>query len=803
MVADSFVLTALFQTPLGRLMYYLLTLVCLEAGWGMCYNEWRKRGSREYRNIVLALSVLLISRALALITDLMGAGAGNGLMGASQTLLDMIALVLLCWAFQFSVGDATSWRLYLSVNLVGIGLLYLLHAFSAGLWRGAVPLALWQERVWLLWQSVLCALAAALILRRRHPETVLQGLAFVLLAVGRLGPAFLPAAGLRPLSDLIAFPLLLISLYQDITGQLHSLAQEFQAISEPASRQMRQLMFSLESARMTAGDLDLRSLLPRLTESVTLALSADHSAIFVAEEAEEKLGWDASPSPDGPIVLRLGSVYDPLQPALPPGRTLALGEAPIFTHILETRQLAHLKPAGDGAALASLALLLRKPQVGDVLVQPLVMFNNVMGILVAAHQPGRPAFDEADERLCEGMASPIAAALSNARMVQSLKLQARQLANLLEVQQIENSKTRAMLESIADGVIVCDAARQIMLTNQAAARLLGVAREALLEENMAQLQRRLGCELRSDSAGALLAFQSDPLGAEGRVLRGSVAPVGSDDGRRIGSVIVFRDVTNELRAEQAKREFLATVSHELRTPLTSIKGYSELMAGGMAGDLPAPLKRFLRMIAGNADKMAHLVDNILYVSEAERGSIPLNRRPADILELIQDAVNLAAPAFAERNITVEVKVESDMPAMDVDPARLRQVLDNLLQNAWKYTPAGGRVWVSARAYAGDELLTDNASDREQDYLLIAVRDTGVGIKPEDQQRIFERFYRSPNPLSLEAGGTGIGLTIVKSLVEAHGGRVWVDSAENAGSTFSILLPVTCNRPVLALASRAA
>ncbi len=800
---DTFALTALFQTSLGRLMYYLLALICLEAGWGMCYAEWRGRGKREYFNILLAFSALLISRALAVVTDLMGAGAGNGLLGASQMLLDMAALVLLCWAFQFTLGDALPLRLYLSINLSGIGLLYLLHTVSAGLWRGAVPLAPWQERVWLLWQCVLCLLAAVLILRRRHAETVLQGLAFVLLALGRLGPALLPIAGLRPLSDLIAFPLLTIALYQNITGELSSMAQEFQAISEPASRQMRQLMFSLEAARLAASQLELRALLPRLTETVALALGADHCALFVVEEAEEPLGWDAAPTPDEAIFLRLGSIYDPLQPAPPPARAFPVAEAPLFARILETRQLTHLTPADHATALLAWGPALRKTHVGDLLAQPLIMHRNVMGVLIVSHQPDKATFDDVDERLCEGMAGPIAAALSNARMVRSLKSQARQLANLLEVQQIENSKTRAMLESIADGVIVCDAARQIMLTNQAASRLLGVTRETLLEEDMAQLSRRLGRDLQPELAAEQLGFQSDPLGAEGRVLRGSIALVQAEDGRHIGSVIVFRDVTNELRAEQAKSEFLATVSHELRTPLTSIKGYSELLAGGMAGDLPAPLKRFLRMIATNADKMAHQVDNILYVSEAEHGTIPLNRRPADIQELVQDAVKMAAPLFSERNITCETQVEPDLPSMEVDPARLRQVIDNLLQNAGKYTPAGGRVWVSARLYAKDEVLTDETAGQEMDYLLITVRDTGVGVRPEDHQRIFERFYRSPNPLSVEAGGAGIGLTIVKSLVEAHGGRVWVDSIENEGSAFSVLLPARRGERRLALQRRAA
>jgi PAS domain S-box-containing protein len=352
-------------------------------------------------------------------------------------------------------------------------------------------------------------------------------------------------------------------------------------------------------------------------------------------------------------------------------------------------------------------------------------------------------------------------------------------------------------------VVVSDVAQQIMMINRAAVRLLGLESDTLLSETVSQLENRLGAELKLGAGGDGFTFQSNPLGADGRIVRGSVAPVQLPSGRGIGTVIVFRDVTSELRAEQAKSDFLATVSHELRTPLTSIKGYSELLAGGMAGDLPGPMKRFLRMIATNADRMAHLVDNILYVSEAERGVIPINPRAVELSEVVEEAVKAAAPAFAERDITCEVQLEPELPLMDVDPPRLRQVLDNILQNACKYTPAGGHVWLTARRCPQAGSAPSRSVEEGRDYVLIAVRDTGVGIRPEDRERIFERFYRSPNPLMVEAGGTGIGLTIVKSLVEAHGGRVWVDSAENVGSTFSILLPIQKEAPRAALRSRAA
>ena len=802
MTPEPFALGTFFSGALGKLLYYVLTLVTVEAGWGMCLAEWWQRRKRDYLYILLAFSVVLASRGLALAADLLGwrNGPPAGVTAASLAVIDTAAIICLCWAFQAALLSAAWSRLYLGANLAAAGLFHIALSVTALAASGALRLPPAAERAWLIWQGMLCALTVLLIARRLNAETLAQALAFLSLAAGRLALGIFGVAGADRLGDLLAFPLLAISLYQSITSELTSMATEFQAISEPASRRTRQLMFSLESARFAVSTLDLATLLPGLTENVALALNADGCVIFLAEEPDKAL--PPVPIPDSlppeaaemlqqmmaPPPLRVAAVYDPLgSKAMLASRPIPLEEMPAASQVMRERRQMHITAQDHPEQVAQLTPLFGRVQLGDVLLQPLTLREDLIGMVVVANRLEKPAFGVVEAKLCEGMAGQIASAISNARMYENLQRQARQLANLLEVQQIETSQTKAILESIADGVVVCDVTRHITLINQAAATLLGISQDALLGQPIAELERRLGSPLVAGGGAGKSEFQSIPLGEEGRVLRGSVAPVLSQQGRHIGNVTVFRDVTSELKAEEAKSNFLATVSHELRTPLTSIKGYSELLSGGMAGDLPSSIRRFLRMIAANADRMAYLVDNILYVSEAERGVIPIHPRATDVSAILREAVEAAGPSFSERNLACELQVEDNLPELMADPQRLRQVLDNLLQNAWKFTPAGGHVWVRAERC---RILSANGGSRglEEEFVLISVRDTGVGIPPEDHERVFERFYRSPNPLSVEAGGTGIGLTIVKSLVEAHGGRVWVDSAVNAGSTFHVLLP---------------
>jgi PAS domain S-box-containing protein len=289
----------------------------------------------------------------------------------------------------------------------------------------------------------------------------------------------------------------------------------------------------------------------------------------------------------------------------------------------------------------------------------------------------------------------------------------------------------------------------------------------------------------------------------------TVSPIRDDSGRVTGAAVIARDITHLKRqqsqleallakervaraeaegaqqalAEQNERlreldrlkdEFIALVSHELRTPLTSIHGYLELLIDGGAGDLSAEQERFLTVVQRNSKRLMQLVGDLLFMAQVEAGKLELDLEEVDLRELVGDSIEAARPIAAERQIEVVAKV-GKTPSMLGDRSRLSQVLDNLISNALKFTPASGRVSVKVKV-AGDEAVVE-------------IADTGVGIPSGEQDRLFERFFRSSNVTEQAIPGTGLGLTIAKTIVERHEGTISIESVEGEGTTVRVRLPV--------------
>ena len=279
----------------------------------------------------------------------------------------------------------------------------------------------------------------------------------------------------------------------------------------------------------------------------------------------------------------------------------------------------------------------------------------------------------------------------------------------------------------------------------------------------------------SASASAVPKAFKTNLEIDDRVIHAHLSPVLAQRSDFLGVVTVLRDITKEVEADRTKSEFVSNVSHELRTPMTAIKGYTDLLYTRAVGPINGEQERFLAIIKNNADRLTALINDLLDISRVDTGRVRFVPQPLHIGDVIADVVKaLAGQAQAKRQ-ELRYEVVAGLPELMGDRDRLNQVLTNLVSNASRYTPEGGEIEVLAYPVEG--------------AVRVDVRDTGIGISPEDLGRIFERFYRADHPLVQEAGGSGLGLSIAKMFVEMHGGRLWVESELGKGSAFTLVLPM--------------
>ena len=418
--------------------------------------------------------------------------------------------------------------------------------------------------------------------------------------------------------------------------------------------------------------------------------------------------------------------------------------------------------------------------------------GDILGVLTLGHTtPGH--FSEDHLQLVTAAASQVAIAVNNSDLYAFITDQAERLGSMLQAQQAEGAKNSAILESIADGVLVLNHNGRVLLANPAAEEMLGFSAMAIQGEHFrhmlglgeTSMHRDLVQGLYTHLRQRLEMAEKEPdrlhtsgirLKAESKVLAVNFAPLIIELGGVPGLVAALRDVSREAEVERMKNEFISTVSHELRTPMTSIKGYTDLLFLGMAGGLSDAQRDFLQIIKSNADRLTALVNDILDISRIETGRLRLNIEALDLSQIISQVVLALQEQYREAQVELQWQEPSDLPMVRGDAARITQVLNNLLANACHYTPAGGRVVVSL--------------EREAGFLRTDVRDTGIGIAPEDLPRIFDRFYRVDHPLVQEASGTGLGLSIVKMFVELLGGETRVESKLGEGSVFGFTLPLT-------------
>ena len=340
---------------------------------------------------------------------------------------------------------------------------------------------------------------------------------------------------------------------------------------------------------------------------------------------------------------------------------------------------------------------------------------------------------------------------------------------------------RALLDSTVDGICLTDAAGNVVLANAPLQRLtieLGLPPHGSVAERLLALSDRTTEPARFRERMQALAHDQAAsedefeLTESGRVFRGSTAPVARPDGTVVGRIWTLRDVTADRQLERLRDAFVAAVSHELRTPLTSISGFLEML-GDEEDVLSASGRTYLRVIRRGTMRLQGIVEDLLLVAQIEANRLELDPAPTDLAELATETVEAALPAAAEKGIELVLDVEGPLP-LEADAGRLRQVLDNLVSNALKFTPGGGSVLLSASNGSGP--------------LRVEVTDTGIGIPHEEIGQLFSRFYRASTATRRAIPGTGLGLVIARAIVEGHDGRISLASVEGEGTRVTVTLP---------------
>jgi len=337
------------------------------------------------------------------------------------------------------------------------------------------------------------------------------------------------------------------------------------------------------------------------------------------------------------------------------------------------------------------------------------------------------------------------------------------------VEMISEDRTRlaTILDNMTDGVIMVDTEGNVSLANKAAEKLFSIKEaknepliEAVRDHEVDELLRL-----------CLRTAQTQATQYESSVSKGYLRVVAIPIAHT-GVLLLFQDLTELRSLQTTRRELIGNISHEFRTPLAGIKAMVETLTGGAMDDKVAA-KDFLTRIDSEVDQLTQLVEELTELSRIETGKAELKKEPIDLNKLVEEVIAQLSPQAERQQLSISREFATNLPSVLADKDRVRQVVTNLVHNAIKFTPGGGRITITSRAPEGS--------------VVVHIADTGIGIPEEDLPRVFERFYKGDKARA--GGGTGMGLAIAKHVIQAHGGTVWVQSEEGKGSTFAFSLPL--------------
>lgn len=367
--------------------------------------------------------------------------------------------------------------------------------------------------------------------------------------------------------------------------------------------------------------------------------------------------------------------------------------------------------------------------------------------------------------------------------VSSQATEANLAASLIKaVGGIREQKAEKVLNNLSDGIALSDQYGRILFANRSFSTLLGIPADrvsasniaGLLFENHTPASDELAAQMGQETLPVVFELSRGPDAACG-VLRVARQPLFEEGGQSLTHIWQIRDISQQKLAEQARSDFVNSAAHELRTPLANIKAYAETLALNEIADIESQ-KGFLNIINSEATRLARFVDELLNISSLECGSLALNRQQTDTLRLLNESIEKVRPQIVQKTLEFTAVIPPKLPELSIDKDKVAAALVNLLGNAVKYTPSGGKISLQAAVTPTE--------------LAISIEDTGIGMSPHDLSQICQKFFRSEDPRVRDIPGSGIGLSLVQEVARTHGGRLEVHSELNKGSKFTLLIPLS-------------
>jgi PAS domain S-box-containing protein len=411
---------------------------------------------------------------------------------------------------------------------------------------------------------------------------------------------------------------------------------------------------------------------------------------------------------------------------------------------------------------------------------PLMSDGKAIGA-ISATSPDPNAFGPDDLNLLTAFADQAAIAVKKTRLYEDLAREKRQTEQIYRSVQEKSNELEAVLQGIGDGVLVTGTGLNLVMMNPIASHIFGVEDAPLLGKPLEYTVGHRGLlevmrEAESAPDHAVIRELRVPMTRDHpeMIYQALATMVPGAGGEARGVVTVLRDITSQKQLEQMKSNFLSVVSHELKTPLHSIKGFVDIILMGKTGGINELQQDFLTTVREQTDQLQNLISELLEFSRLESGQIKLHVEEISLAGIADRVVEKLSPQAQEAQIALVSRLPDDFASVEADLTRMEQVLTNLVDNAVKFTPAGGQIVI-----AGEDM---------GDRVLVSVADTGIGIPLAEREKIFERFYQVDSGAARPYRGTGLGLSICKHIVEHHRGRIWVEGAEPQGSIFKFVLP---------------